>query len=167
MSWSRLTRRIAFAGLIAATGTLAGACSFTPVYSSTASKPVAALAYAKPSSRLEQIIYQDLALRIGTTDAPTAPLAQVSVSQSAAVMTRTKSVGFATPYELTVTATLVITPRDGGAAKPQSFTRTATAEYTTTGQVLADNAAQADAGERAARAAAESLRLALLAASSR
>jgi hypothetical protein len=69
------------------------------------------------------------------------------------------------PHRATVTAVLNIPASEG--AEALSFTRRASADYTTSGQVLADQAAATDAAERAARAAAESLRLALLAALSR
>jgi hypothetical protein len=68
---------------------------------------------------------------------------------------------------MVVTAVLTIAPRDGTDAKPMVFSRTATAQYTRNGQVLADNAAADEASERAARSAAESLRLAVLASLSR
>jgi hypothetical protein len=145
------------------------ACTFSPVYSGAlASQPLLNLAYAKPNSRLEQIVYQELSLRLGRSEAETAPLATVSVSSSAG------GLGFLTatanpskPHRVTVTATVTIARRDGSDVDPISFTRRATAEYTTNNQVLADTTAATEASERAARAAAESLRLAVLAALSR
>jgi hypothetical protein len=169
MSWSRRTRHTVFAAILVSSGAVLGACSFSPVYSGTlASQPMLNLAYAKPQSRLEQVIYQDLALRLGSSDAPTAPLATVSATASAG------GLGFLTatdnpskPYRVTVTATLTITQRDGREAPPLVITRRATAEYTTNSQVLADTAAANEANERAGKAVAESLRLAVLAALSR
>jgi len=168
MSLSKPLRRIVFAGLALAMATALGACSFTPVYSGTlAGQPLLELAYAKPSSRLEQVIYQELALRLGSSDAAAAPLAQVTVSSSAATIGLSATANPNKPQRVTVTATLTVTRRDGTAGRPLSFTRQASADYTTSGQVLADNAAAVEAGERAAKAAAESLRLALLASLSR
>lgn len=168
MSLSKPLRRIVFAGLALAMATALGACSFTPVYSGTlASQPLLELAYAKPTSRLEQVIYQELALRFGSSDAATAPLAQVTASSSAAAIGLSATANPNKPQHVTVTATLTVTRRDGTTSQPLSFTRQASADYTTSGQVLADNAAAAEAGERAAKAAAESLRLAMLASLSR
>ena len=168
MSWSRPLRRMVFAGLMLGIGAALGACSFSPVYSGAlASQPLLNLAYAKPTNRLEQVIYHELALRFGSSDLENAPLATVSASSSAVDMMLSATANPAKAVEVTVTATLTIAPRDGSVTKPQVFTRTASADYTRSGQVLADNAAAAEAAERAARSAAESLRLAVLAALSR
>lgn len=168
MSWFKPLRRIAAASLVLGLATALGACSFSPVYSGTlAGQPLLELAYAKPATRLEQVIYQDLALRFGASEAETAPLAQVTASASAAAIGLSATANPNKPYRTTVTATLTVTRRDGSTAAPIAFTRQASADYTTSGQVLADTAARTDADERAAKAAAESLRLALLAALSR
>jgi hypothetical protein len=168
MSWSRPLRRIVFAGLVLGVGAALGACSFSPVYSGAlASQPLLNLAYAKPATRLEQVIYQELALRLGSSDAATAPLATVSATPVAADMMLSATANPAKSVEVTVTATLTIAPRDGSETEPYTFTRTASADYTRSGQILADNAAAAEAAERAAKSAAESLRLAVLAALSR
>jgi len=168
MSLSNPSRRIAVAGLALAMATALGACSFTPVYSGTlASQPMLDLAYAKPTSRLEQIIYQELALRFGKSEAEEAPLARVSVSTSGSGNGLSSSGNPNSLGRVTVTAVLTIARRDGTDAPPISFTRQASAEYTTSGQVLADTAATTEASERAARAVAESLRLVMLASLSR
>ena len=168
MSWSRPLRRIVFAGLVLGVGAALGACSFSPVYSGAlASQPLLDLAYAKPTNRLEQVIYQELALRFGSSDAATAPLATVVASSSVTTTMLSATGDPNKALEVSVTATLTIAPRDGSVTPAQSFTRTATASYSRSGQVLADNAAAAEAAERAAKSAAESLRLAVLAALSR
>lgn len=167
MSLSSSMRSVALAAILLGGATALGACSFTPVYSGTlASQPNLELAYAKPTTRLEQIIYQELALRIGSSESVAAPLVMTTVATSSATIGMSATANPNKPYRATVRATLTITPRDGS-GKPMSFTREASAEYTTSGQVLADTAAATDAQERAARAAAESLRLAILAALSR
>ena len=171
MSWSeaacKLARSFALAGFLAAAAALAG-CSFSPVYSGTlASQPMLNLAFAKPNSRLEQVVYQELALRFGSSEAATAPLVTVSIASTSSAVAMSVTDNPNKLQRSVVNATLTLTYRDGSAAKPQSFTRQATAEYTTSGQVLADTAAANEAAERAARAAAESLRLALLASLSR
>lgn len=166
MLWSRHLRHLSFAAMLLGTGAVLGACSFSPVYSGAlASQPLLNLSYAKPASRLEQVVYQELALRLGRSDSETAPLARVTVSASTDNMAMSATANPSKPLEVTVTATLTITHRDGN--QGQTFTRTATANYTRNGQVLADKAAASDAAERAAKAAAESLRLAVLAALSR
>jgi hypothetical protein len=160
-------RSIALAAILLGGATALGACSFTPVYSGArASQPMLELAYAKPTTRLEQIIYQELALRLGSSEATTAPLVMATVATTRVALGSSATANPNKPYRVTVTATLSVTPRDGSGS-PLSFTRMASADYTTSSQVMANNAAATDAQERAARAAAESLRLALLASLSR
>ncbi|MBS3850355.1 hypothetical protein KD146_16770 [Devosia sp. BSSL-BM10] len=164
MSLSNALRRTVLAGFMLGIGAALGGCSFSPVYSGTlASQPSLNLAYAKPANRLEQLIYQELALRLGESTSETAPLATVSASAGGGDMLVTGNPSPAIPVEVKVTATLTITARDGSDAEARSFTRTASANYTRSGQIVADNAAADEAVERAARGAAESLRLAVLA----
>lgn len=162
---SRTMRRQAFFGAIFGTMTLlAGCSSFTPVYSGAlAAMPSLGLSYAKPNSRLEQVIYQELSLRLGSSDEVTAPLASLLVNYGAADMMLSRTDNPSKPVEATVTASLTITPRDNSGTAAKTFTRTATANYTRNDQVLADRAALDEALERAAKAVAESLRLAVLA----
>ena len=164
MSWSRTLQRAVFAGVMLSVGVTIGACSFSPVYSGTlASQPGLDLAYAKPTNRLEQIVYQELSLRFGTSTAEMAPLATVVITGDASDMVVTTTTNPSKPVEVTVTATLTIMRRDDLETKPTIYVRTASADYTRSGQVLADNAAATEAAERAAKSAAESLRLAVLA----
>ena len=176
MSWSEAitagkwrARPILLAAAMLAAGAALGACSFQPVYSGAlASNPTLELAYAAPKSRLEQVIYQELALRLGSSGSSTAPLATVTaVATTPPGAAMTTSPNPNAPVSVSVTATLTILRRDGSADTPVTLTRTATAQYTTNSQVLANNTAATDASERAARAAAESLRLAVLASLSR
>lgn len=168
MSWFKQSLKLLLvAGTLGSAAMLAG-CSFSPVYSGAlAPQGTLALAYAKPNSRLEQIVYQELSLRLGSTQSETAPLAAVSLTPviSDLVLSRTDNPN--KPMEAAVTATLTVTPRDGSGRAAQTITRRATAQYTRNEQVLADRSAQEEALERAAKAAAESLRLALLAGASR
>lgn len=168
MLLSKPLRRVVLASVLLAFGTALSACSFSPVYSGAlASQPTLDLAYAKPTSRLEQVIYQELALRFGTSEATTAPLATVTASSSGSAIGLSATANPNKPARVTVAATLTITRRDGTTSAPVRITREASAEYTTSGQDLADTAAATDAAERAAKAAAESLRLAVLASLSR
>lgn len=168
MSSSSPLHAILIAGLFAGLATTLGGCSFSPVYrDAAASQPLLELAYAKPTTRLEQVIYQELGLRFAASTAPTAALATVTASAAGATIGLSVTDNPNKLSRVTVTATLTLAARDGSAAEPRRFTRQASADYTTSGQVLADNAAATDTAERAAKAAAESLRLALLAAISR
>ena len=164
MSLSKL-RGLALIVSLALVSTSLAACSFQPVYSGKlAENPQLQLAYAEPATRLEQIVYQELAFRLGKTTSPKAPLVSVVVSAgtSAPYLSVTKNPN--TPYDVTATATLTVTPRDGVDEKPITIVRTAKAQFTQSSQVLANEAAIVEARERATRAVAESLRLALLAA---
>lgn len=168
MSFSKPLRHIAFAGLLLGMGTALGACSFSPVYSGAlASQPMLNLAYGKPNSRLEQVIYQELSLRFGSSDAATAPLASVTARQTNATDARSVTANPGKPRSVTVTATVTIQQRDGTTTAPITVTRSASAEYTSSDQIMANRSAVAEAAERAARSAAESLRLGVLAALSR
>jgi len=168
MWFSKASRRSLLAGFVLSAAVVLAGCSFTPVYSgATAGQTNLAMAYAEPTDRLQQVIYQELSARLGRSEAETAPLASLEVITRAGDMVVTTTTNPAKPMTFTVTATLTITARDGSKAPPRSFTRTATASYTRASQVLADSAAAQEAGERAARSVAESLRLALLAAANR
>ena len=168
MSWSKPLTRLGLIVLTLGTPVVLSACTLTPVYSGAmAESPSMNLAFAKPRNRLEQVIYQDLSFRLGSTDSITAPLVTISVSSYSGDATLSATTNPSKPVEAFVTATMTITPRDGSDTKVQTITRKASANYTRNGQVLADKAAEVEAAERAARAVAESLRLAVLAELSR
>jgi hypothetical protein len=161
---SNAVLRSAAATLTLLGGSLLAGCSFAPVYSGAlAASPSLNLAYGKPNSRLEQIVYQELSLRLGETQNQAAPLLTVSVASNASDMARSQRLDPREPEQVTVTATATITRRDGSKTAPVTLTRFAVANYTRSGQVLADNAALNEAAERAAKSVAESLRLAILA----
>ena len=144
------------------------ACSFQPVYSGRlAEQSTMDIAFAKPATRLEQIIYQDLAFRLGRSDSSTAPLASVTVQTSVSEAFLSATNNPSKLYEANISAQLTITPRDGNGGQPIIITRSAKAQYTRNGQLLADQSAEIDAQERAAKSVAESLRLGVLAALSR
>ena len=164
MSCSKRLRILGFSLLAGAAMPLLAACSMTPVYSGhLAENPSLELAYAAPNGRLEQIITQELALRFGRSTSPTAPLVTVSANAGSAALVNTVTANPNEAHEVTVTATLTITQRDGSTSKPLTLTRRASAGYQAGAQVLNDQFAYSEASERAAKAVSESLRLALLA----
>ena len=166
MWWSSGFRSLTLAAALAAAALPLGGCSFSPVYGGAgamAGQQVLALNYAKPTTRLEQIVYQELRLRLGASEAPDAPRASVSVSASAIdpSIADEDEVNLYDTRRVTITATLTVTRP--GEARPRTYTRVATADYIYANQVLASRTAADEAAERAALSAAESLRLAVLA----
>lgn len=142
-------------------GAMSGCSSFRPVYgdNGVVSERIE-LAYGKPTSRLDQIIYQDLALKFGKSSSADAPRLSVTAIASSRGLTRTGAVKPATQQEATVVATAVLTTADGRVVF--NGKRSASAGYVTVGQVLADTEAANEAQERAAREVGELLRLAIL-----
>ena len=161
MLFSRLPRRIAIATALVGFGAALAACSFSPVYSDVSSSSPAGLevAYAKPNNRLEQIIYQELGLRLESSS-PKAGMVTVAASTQGGDIMLSATNNPRKSAETTVTATLTLKTADRPALQ---VTRKATAGYTRSGQILADQAAATEAGERAALSVAEALRLAVLA----
>ncbi|MCD7058418.1 hypothetical protein [Pelagibacterium xiamenense] len=157
---SRAARAAAVAIAVLAAPVLA-ACSFGPVYSGAAqSRPALALRYAEPGSRLEQIVYQELARDLGRSTDADAPVLSVSVGISE---TRVGLSSASSPVsDRQVVATATWTLREDGAVI-STGKRTAVSGYQRTGQTFADDRAEANAEEQATRAVAEAVRLALLA----
>ena len=140
---------------------LAG-CTFAPVYGDYGvAQGRVAVTYNKPATRLDQIIIQDLSVRLGKSDAPDAPFVRIQSSSTARALTRTGTSKPTKQFETTVTVSFVLA-HNGKVLAVGS--RSATAAWAETGQVLADEAAARDADERAARAAGETVRLSILAA---
>ncbi|MHB1109462.1 MAG: hypothetical protein ACYCZU_03960 [Devosia sp.] len=146
--------------LVAGLG-LAG-CTFTPVYGDYGvTQQRLEVAYSKPGSRLDQIIIQDLSLKLGKSDDPNAPLITISSDAASRTLTRTGTTKPATQQEVTVNVSYTV----AASGRVVTFgSRSASAVWTTRGQVFADEAAYRDAEERAARAASETVRLSILAA---
>jgi LPS-assembly lipoprotein len=145
---------------IAAAVALSGCSSLRPVYGDAGiGAERLALYYAKPASRLEQIITQDLIVRLGSTDDASAPTFSVVATTSKRQLTRTNVTKPATQWEIRVDAKYVVT--SGGKPIAQG-SRQATAGYSASGQVLADEAAIKDATERAGHAVADTIRLSIL-----
>jgi LPS-assembly lipoprotein len=168
MSWS--SRAAGWLGRVAAPVllVLVAACSgFHPLYGDGGVQPGRyAFHYAEPGSRLDQVIYTELRLRLGpSSDAPDAVQVSVRTSAGSHALTSTATSKAATANEVIVTATATaITP---AGEIIFSGTRSSSATYQTFGQVLADTEARTEAAERGATALADSLRLAILGALAR
>lgn len=158
------TRRFVLA-MIAVAPLLAG-CSFTPLYGDSENDGIAGsgFAYAEPTNRIEQIIYQELAFRLGKDTRPSAPLVTVSASTSERSVGRTSAGSVLTIYESVASATLSVDRREANPERVLSLSRFATASYEISGQVSADRFAVSNARENAARSVADTLRLILAAA---
>lgn len=162
MLWSKRLQILSFSAVVLVGTPLLAACTLTPVYSGRlAENANLELSFAPPISRLDQVVYQELSLRFGKS--PTAPLATVQTSVSTTTLVDTVTANPNKTYEVTVTATLTIEQNHDPKAKPLVLTRRATANYQTGAQILNDQSAYTEASERAAKSAAESLRLAILA----
>jgi hypothetical protein len=168
MSWSNgsASRAALRSGLVVlALGAILilAACSgFRPVYGPTGVvNQRLAFSYADPGSRLEQIVVQELMLRLGKGGGPDAPQIRISVASGSRDLTRTDVDRPRTQKEMAVTATYSVVAADGEVL--MTGRRKATAQYETVGQVLADESAAEDARERAARAVADTIRLSILA----
>lgn len=158
MSWPRPSRSGLFAAIALAALALSG-CTITPVHGDRAMTGISEvqLAYAKPANRLEQVFYQALAARLGTS--PSGPTLTASVSTSASRIGLTDFARTAVDHQVIATVSYRV-ERDGETLA--SGTRTATSGYRTTGQILADDTARQNAGEEAVRAAAQSVIATLL-----
>ncbi len=168
MSWSSRLARAAFIALSLSALTGLSACSgLRPVYGDIGGGTSAYLVnYAAPGSRLDQIIYNELRLRLGAhSDSPQAVRVSVRSYYALRALTRTEQSVPGTPWEVTVTSAISAVSPTGEILF--SGTRTASSVYNTVGQVLADTTAQTDAAERAARSMADIVRLSLLGAFNR
>ncbi len=140
---------------------LAGCTGLTPVYGARGDMAErVAVRYAAPTSRLEQIIYQDLALRLGAATAD-APLVTVAATSSGRDLTNDGVTAPGTQRQVTVSARVTVTAPDGTTLF--SGTRAQTADYTTSPQLLARTQAADAAAAQAARLLADTIRLELLA----
>ena len=146
---------------------LAACSSLTPVYGEgQIGARQMNFAYAEPRNRLEQVIYQELGLRLGKTADPAAPLIQITATAYSRDLTLGANPNPADAREATVTATALVLDGPGG-RQLLRVSRNASASYTENAQGLANFSARTEAEERAAKAAAETLRLALLSALAR
>jgi len=121
--------------------------------------------YAAPNNRLEQIIYNDLALRLGKAEGGNAPTVTISASSSTADLNTTTVSTPVNPKQVTVGATLTVVAPDGTVLF--SGTRSQTADLTHSAQSLANRQATDSAERQAALLLADTLRLEILGALSK
>ncbi len=159
MSWFDQGAR-ALAGFAVTASLLAG-CTVAPLHGERSAAGLGALplAYAKPTTRLEQIAYRALAARIGTAPGDFSPVVTLAASTSASRVGLSTRPEPATDRQVVAIVTYRV-ERQGEVLA--SGSRTATSGYRTTGQILADDIARQNADEEAVRAAAESVATALL-----
>lgn len=158
--------RLALAAIFALS--LAACSGIRPVYGPDATAAIAnhAFAYDEPASRLDQVIYNELRLRLGPNSAaPDAVHVSITGVSYSRGFTKTNVIKPATQFEMIASATLKVTAADGRVLF--SGVRRATADYYTVSQVLADSAAVTEASERAGKALADTVRLTILSVLSR
>jgi hypothetical protein len=162
--WSSRTVRIAGVAIALALLPALGACSgLTPVYATNQfTTGRIELAMSPPNNRIEQIIYQDLALHFTRKVGPGVPKLTVSAGAGAAQLTDTQNVVSTAqrPDVMTVTASINLVGVDGDVLF--SGSRSQSADYNSGSQVLANNQAANDAQTRAAHLLADTIRLSVL-----
>jgi len=168
--WSSSGVRAGLVAIVLASATSLAACSgLHPVYGpGGVTEQQVALNYAAPTSRTDQIIYEALALKLGKATGPAPTLTVTTQSFSRELTVQSSSVAQALPSlmrEMEVSADIKLTDTSGKIIF--SGMRSATADYTTNTQGLANDTAAADAIKRAALALADTIRLTLLGALSK
>lgn len=161
-SFKRTVHAIAWSVVLAAPVALAGCTGLTPIYGANGlGSERVEIRYGAPNSRTEQIIYQDLALRLGKADGDV-PLVTIATSQRATSLTNDTVNAPSSQRQMIVTASISVTSADGRSLF--SGSRSATADFTTAAQPLASQQATDDAAARAAHLLADTIRLEILAA---
>ena len=159
-SSSRMIRSGVVAAALVLLPILSACSGFTPVYGTPSlSGDGVAISYAPPGNRLEQLIYEDLSLRLGHA-AGTGPNLKVSTSQRTTSLTSDTVTSAVSQKQAIVTASVTLTGSDGVVLF--SGQRIATADYTEGPQILSNKQAQQDAFERAAHQLADTVRLTVL-----
>jgi LPS-assembly lipoprotein len=164
-SSSPMIRALALVAALGAAPLLAACTGFTPIYGDTGlGNQRIAVKYGPPGSRLDQIIYQDLALKLGKSDSPDAAQIYVSTSAVPRQLTSQTVVNPRLPYQAVVSAVITVVDAKGGVLFQGSRSTTADFTYGAPGvaQALSSNQAFIDASERGAKALADTVRLAVL-----
>ena len=166
MSSSSYAARYAGVFLVVAVVPALSACTgFTPIYSEAGlGAHSVAVKYATPSSRLEQLIYQDLALKLGRSggDVPTVTVTATATSPTTDTSSAATTVA---SRQTTVTALVRVVGADGRVIFEGS--RSVTEEFGNGGQVFSNQQALKEAQVRAAKSLTETIRLQVLAALSK
>jgi LPS-assembly lipoprotein len=163
MSLSSLSLRAAMMTFALGAAVSLSACNgLTPVYGNNGAEQAMQLQFAEPNNPLEQLVYQDLQRRFGTSDSPDTPQVSVSVTAATRDLAQSASGDPAAANEL-VTASGVLHITRGGQSI-LTASRQATATYSTDTQVLASNSAADAAQEQAAHALADTLTLTIMSA---
>jgi hypothetical protein len=140
---------------------LAGCTGLTPVYSARGlGTERVEISYAEPTNRLEQIIYQDLALRLGKSSGDV-PKVRVSASQHSVGLTNGTVTAPSSQRQMIVTGRFWVTDATGKTVF--SGTRSQTADYTSDPQTLSNQQAEVSAARQAALLLADTIRLEIIA----
>ncbi|HTJ58170.1 MAG TPA: hypothetical protein VL418_11460 [Devosiaceae bacterium] len=152
------------AGLVAfsiAGGAALSGCTMTPAFNDNAAVSAMALGFAAPTNPQEQIVYQDLTRRFGTSSDPHAPQVSVAVTTASRTLAQSTTTDPTSSQLMTATGIIKIT-KDGD--NILTATRQATSTYTNDNQVLADTSASSNAADQAAHALADTLELTIISA---
>lgn len=135
-------------------------CTSSPLYDSPRGVNQPVLDYAEPTTRIEQIIYDELRLRLPSASDAGVPRLSLTTTMAATTEALSQRSGSDRLELVTITATATLQWPD---SRSRVITRAASANYTANMQGLSAQEARLDAENRAARSVAEQLRLALLA----
>lgn len=162
-SSSRLVRAGAVVAALALSPALAACVGFAPVYSDAGlGSQQVALSYDTPTNRLEQVIYRDLALKLGKSAGVDAPRVHITATASLPTTDTTTSTLTVAQSQTTVVATVNLVDASG---KPLFHgTRSVTENFVNGGQAFSNQQAAKDAAERGAKELAETIRLQIIAA---
>ncbi len=159
--WSSdaVIRSGAFALALVLAPALSACTGFTPVYNTpTVGTEGVAISYGAARSRFDQIIYEDLSLRLGhRAGGPT-----LSVVTTTRIDSLTSDIVSSAQSQKQLILSAMITLKDVNGAVLFTGQRIASADFTTGLQISANKQAQEDAGERAAHSLADTIRLTVL-----
>ena len=162
--WSsnRVLRASAFVVGLSLLPLLSACAGFTPVYGENGlGNQRVDVKYAEPHTRLEQIVYQDLALKLGKSEGDV-PEVSIVVDAVLPVSDTTTATTTVAASQVTVTAKVHVTAADGSLLF--SGNRSVVEDFVKGGQAFSNQQAAKDAAERGARELAETIRLQIIAA---
>lgn len=163
--WSS-SRAVRIAGLLLGLVgplTLAGCTGLTPVYGDNGlGAHRVEVAYDAPNNRLEQVIYNDLSLKLGKDQGESTAKLSVAASQATRALTNDTVTSAALQRQMTVTARVTLVGPDGQVLYAGTLSQSA--DYTIGAQAFANQEAAANAAENAAKLLADTIRLEVLAA---